>query len=142
MFTGWHHAPMNTCHELNGELFVRDAAKAALNLRKHGIFFRLKGAVSFHFLKNINITDPNVTTFPVFDSEDTATIRLCDDGTSRLLFEWFPLDNCHLTEETLTVGMAAAIGVKVLRDDRELYIIMSDAEPVIQAAIAYMKAHR
>ncbi|MDR3296088.1 MAG: hypothetical protein LBT26_09725 [Clostridiales Family XIII bacterium] len=88
---------------------------------------------------------PSYVMVPVFpDDEDVATIRICDDGTSLLVFERRFSFAGRLTEETLTTDMAAAIGAEVdlFLDHAGVFIIMSNDGEVIRSAIAYMNANR
>jgi hypothetical protein len=89
---------------------------------------------------------PSYVMVPVFsDDEDAATIRICDDGASLLVFEReFSFADCRLTEDMLTGDMAAAIGVEVetFCDHVGVFIIMSNEDAVIHAAIAYLNANR
>jgi hypothetical protein len=79
----------------------------------------------------------------VFEGKaDPGTIRIFGNGSSYLIFEWFPLDDCSIDEETLTVDMAAVIGVRVYRADRERFIIASNDAAVIDKAIAFLRAER
>jgi len=81
--------------------------------------------------------------FPVFENvDDPGIIKLLSNGSSWLIFEWFPLDDCSISEETLTVNMAAFIGAKVRRDDRERFIIASNNENVIKRAIEFLRSAR
>jgi hypothetical protein len=80
---------------------------------------------------------------PAFENVDApGVIKIHANGSSLLIFEWFPLDDCPIDEETLTVDMAAAIGAKVYRDDRERFIIASNEEGVIDKAITFLRAAR
>ena len=95
-------------------------------------------------VKNIFMHDYAVLKkIPIFiNSEDPGTIIVFANGTSWLIFEWFPLDDCAITEQTLTVDMAKAIGVDVCRDDRERFIIASNDDIVIDKAIAFLRTAR
>jgi uncharacterized DUF497 family protein len=68
---------MDTCYELNGELFVWDAAKAALNLRKHGVSFEEASSVFF---------DPLFVLVEASRNEEARQAAIGFDATGRLLF--------------------------------------------------------
>jgi hypothetical protein len=76
------------------------------------------------------------------DKEDPGIIRTFSNGMSYLIFEWFPLDDCSIAEETLTIDMAAAIGAGVYREDRERFMIASNDITVIDNAVAFLRAER
>jgi hypothetical protein len=93
--------------------------------------------------KNYEGKSPEVIKeIPVFENvDDPGVIKRLANGSSLLIFEWFPFDG-PIDEETLTVDMAAAIGAKVYRDDRERFIIASNEEGVIDKAVTFLRAAR
>ncbi|MCD7933090.1 MAG: hypothetical protein LUH15_18010 [Tannerellaceae bacterium] len=77
-----------------------------------------------------------------FDGEDTTLLKVLDDNTTFLIFEGFPPDNEKLTEnqiDNFEEILSAVSGVDVVHDDRELFIIFSNDEKVIEKIIRFFK---
>jgi hypothetical protein len=76
-----------------------------------------------------------------FDEENPPVLRVFDNGTTFLLFEDFPPENEKLTDEQIDNfenELSSAIGAKVVREDRELFIIYSNEEEIINKIVAFL----
>jgi len=76
-----------------------------------------------------------------FDEENPPLLRIFDDGTTFLLFEEFPPENEKLTDEQIDdfeEELSAFCGVKVVREDRELFVIYSNEDEVINKVISFL----
>ena len=74
------------------------------------------------------------------DDEACPVIRVLNDGSSYLLTEWFPLEGngSHITEEMILRDMAAFISAQIFREDRDRFVIMSNAFGVITKALEWL----
>jgi simple sugar transport system ATP-binding protein len=77
---------------------------------------------------------------PVHGLDDNASpvLRVFNDGKSYLLTEWFPWDGCSITEEMMVRDMAAFIGVKVFREDRDRFVIAGSGYSVIAKTLEWL----
>jgi hypothetical protein len=76
-----------------------------------------------------------------FDEENPPVLRVFDNGTTFLLFEEFPPENEKLTDaqiENFEKELSSITGAKVIRDDRELFIIYTNEDEVINKIIAFL----
>ncbi|MCD8042866.1 MAG: hypothetical protein LUH10_07355 [Tannerellaceae bacterium] len=83
-------------------------------------------------LKEIEITG--------FDEEYPPVLRVLDNHTTYLIFEIFPPENGKLTDnqiDNLQDILSVVTGVEVIHEDRELFIIFSDAEKVIEKVVRF-----
>jgi len=76
-----------------------------------------------------------------FDEENPPILRVFDNGTTFLLFEEFPPENEKLTDEQIDNfenELSSYIGEKVVRNDRELFIIFGNDDTVINKIITFL----
>lgn len=75
-----------------------------------------------------------------FDEEYPPVLRVLDNHTTYLIFEIFPPENGKLTDDqidNLEDILSVVTGVEVIHEDRELFIIFSDAEKVIEKVVRF-----
>lgn len=75
-----------------------------------------------------------------FDEENPPLLRIFDNGTTFLLFEVFPPENEKLSDEQVDNfenGLSLFCGAKVVREDRELFIIYSNENEVIKKVVSF-----
>lgn len=75
-----------------------------------------------------------------FDENNIPVLRIFDNETSYLIFEEFPPENDKLSEEQIDNFdrvLSKITGVKVVHDDRELFIIYSNNSIVIGKVISF-----
>jgi len=76
------------------------------------------------------------------DEYNTLLLRIFDDNTSFLLFDEFPPNNNKLTDyqlDNLDEILSKISGVKVIHDDRELFIIYSNEKIVLNKIILFFE---
>jgi hypothetical protein len=78
-----------------------------------------------------------------FDEENPPLLRVFSNGTTFLLFEEFPPENEKLTDEQIDnfeAILSEKIGAKVIREDRELFIIYSNKDEVIEKIVSFFNS--
>lgn len=76
------------------------------------------------------------------DDGASPLLRVFDDGVTYLLTEWFPWENCRITEEMLTDELSGYVGVDVLREDRDRFVIMSGDDQVLDKIVKFLQERR
>jgi hypothetical protein len=79
-----------------------------------------------------------------FDDEFPPVLRVFSDKTTSLIFGIFPPRNTKITKSEANNFerlIADATGKKVIRDDRETFVIFDDSQEMIEHVVSFMKAY-
>jgi hypothetical protein len=86
-----------------------------------------------------------MTTVTGFDSAGEPEIRVGNDGALEIVFNFMPPlngaddPNPHPVFDTFEVVLAKALGVEVIRDDRELFVIPQPHGDTMARAKAFLE---
>ncbi len=73
------------------------------------------------------------------EDEAAPSLIIFDNGTTHLVSEWFPWENSKISEETLTEDLAKLLNIKIIRTDRERFLIMSSDAEILKQIILYLR---
>lgn len=79
---------------------------------------------------------------PGLDEDASPVLRVFDNGTTYLMTEWFPWEDCRITEDMIVNDMATYIQAKVTREDRDRFLIMCNDPHSLEKIISYLQAHK